>query len=267
MCHSTWSAVMVWLLYGAAQSMDANLHNAPSNCTIVDTTVNSDGDSVVYVSYIIPGEHINRTNILHNTDDSGAYQVNETIPCFYALHDYSYVMETVHANDTGDVIFLIFTIIMCIPFAAGVLAIIFGAVYHTGRGALVVLKGFFQVISETATKVLTMLKTKQEKAHNECDTSASDRLKRNSIFSYFIIPVKNSKLAFGNIVSWLKARFAWNRLNTSQQQDVYSLEDQETFTTRTSSDFSFRSTKKLLSYSKSLRRDISDQNSIKTNSL
>ncbi|KAG2178352.1 hypothetical protein INT44_001502 [Umbelopsis vinacea] len=169
-------------------------------------------------------------------------------------------MEKSHPNDAGNIAFLVFAIIFCAPFVAVVLLL-------TARKAWNVLKPFFQDISETATKVVTMSKIKPEKAHNECDTSSSDSSKRNSISSHLIVPVEYSKSVFGNSISWLKARIAWSRLNTSQQQDAYNLEDQESCTTRASSNYSFRTTKKLLSYSKGLRGDASDQNSIETNSL
>jgi hypothetical protein len=167
----------------------------------------------------------------------------------------------------GTIFELIFAIAVCIPVAIGMLFVLF----LTLKGVITCSSRAWAALAESAgdakAKLISVFKRNPENSQNECDTTTPKRSIGSFIHGYVMAPVTYCKTAFQSAGSWMKAIFTWNKLKTDQSQDAYALEDQGSFTTTASSGFSFRSTKKLLSYSKSQRSDISNVTSVETRSL
>ena len=262
-----WSGGAVYFLYTVTKFIDSSLNYAPTNCTISQAQYTSDDVWDIYVNYSLPGNQVNYNNRLNNFDNNANYNVNQTLPCFYAIHDHSYIMAQAGSIDVGTVFELIFSIAMCIPVAIGVLLILFLIL----KGIITCSSGAWAALAEFAgdakAKLISVFQRNRENSQNECDTTTPKKSIGSFIHGYVMAPVTYCKTAFQYAGSWMKAIFTWNKSKKDQSQDAYALEDQGSFTTRASSGFSFRSTKKLLSYSKSQRSDISNGTSVETRSL
>jgi hypothetical protein len=250
-----WSGGTIYFLYVAAKGLDSSLHYAPTNCTILDISRDSDDMVYMHANYTVPGNDYNYTSFMNNLDDNANYYIHETIPCFYALHDHSYVMAQVGIR-AGIIVMIVFAIIMSIPVAIG-------AVFLLSIPVVIISPSILKLAKSTRA----LFQRNHDDAQDNCNTSAPSRSVGSFIHGYLAVPVVYCKAAFGSTVSWLMARFARNNSNKTQPLDAYALEDQGSIKTRASTGHSFRSTKNLLSHSKSQRSEMSDQSSVETRSL
>lgn len=261
-----WCAGTVYFLYTFANKLDGALHYAPTNCTILQFTYDSDDNLEISVNYTVPSNNFNYTSFMVNIDENKSYLLNSTIPCFYSLHNPSLVMAQPGIT-AGTIIGVVFAIIMCIPVAAGVLLLI-------GVPVILLISSIRKWAKSTAALAGNAMSNMSSSPNSQLDNSQDVRDAYTpaqssilSIFHYYAMkPVGYCKVAFKSTTSWLAARFTWTR-SSKQGKDIYDLEDQGSYTTRASSGYSFKSTKKLLSHSKSQRSEISDQTSVETRSL
>ncbi|KAG2176097.1 hypothetical protein INT44_000576 [Umbelopsis vinacea] len=261
-----WCGGAVYFLYEASKDLDSTLFYAPTNCTPVRFHYDSDDDLYVFANYTVPGNSFNYTTMLNHLDDNAIYSIGHTIPCFYALHDHSYVMAQVGIN-AGTVVMMVFASIFCIPVAALAIFILSVPIFAMRPMISKLAVSSKAIASEAGTKLGTIFKRKPDVSQDNCDTSTPNRSIGSSVHGYLMAPVMYFKAAFGSMASWLKARFTRNDSSKDQLQDAYGLEDQGSLKSRASSGYSFRSNKKLLSHSKSMRSEASDQVSVETRSL
>ncbi|KAH8551676.1 hypothetical protein BGW37DRAFT_491868 [Umbelopsis sp. PMI_123] len=263
----SWSATVCYFMYSLTKSIDTTLNHGSTNCTILDASYDSDDGWGIHVNYTVPGNSYNYTSWLGSTDDKANYHVNDTIPCYYALHDHSYVIASEEPVNGGTIFGLIVVSIFCTPVAIGVLFILFFLATVFVKQVKYALETSSKVVGNAAAKVSSIFKRTPDDTQNESDTSSQHRSIRSCIARYLMVPVTYCKEAFRNMTSWMMKKFTWTKSDLDQSKDAFALEDQESLSTRASSGYSYRSTKKLLSYSKSQRSDISDLVSIETRSL
>ncbi|KAI8579832.1 hypothetical protein K450DRAFT_300032 [Umbelopsis ramanniana AG] len=261
-----WCGGTVYFMYAAAKDLDSSLHYAPTNCTITSMHYDSDNTLYMYANYTLPGNNFNSTAFVNNVDDNANYFVGQTLSCFYALHDHSYLMAQVGVH-AGVVVMMVFSTIMCIPVAIGAVFVLSMPVIIISPMVVKLAKSIKAFACETGVKMSTIFKRKPDNGQDNCGDSTPSRSIGSSVIGYLMLPVNYFKAALGSSASWLKAKFTRNKLGKGQQQDMYDLEDQGSLKSRASSGYSFRSSKKLLSHSKSQRSDMTDQSSVETRSL
>ncbi|CAO3671988.1 unnamed protein product [Umbelopsis ramanniana] len=262
-----WCGGTVYFLYTFANNLDGSLHYAPTNCTILQLSYDSDDNLKIRVNYTVPGNDFNYTSYMVNLDYNKSYQWNSTIPCFYSLHDPTLIMASTGIN-SGTIIGLVVAILLCIPVAVVALflicapVVLLGNLIHKWAKSTKAPAG--NVVSNTASSSNSQPDDNQDSRN----TYTQPQLSIWTVFHYYAMkPVVYCKAASKSTTSWLQARLTWTRSSKKQAQDMYDLEDQGSCTTRASSGYSFKSTKKLLSHSKSQRSDMTDQTSVETQSL
>jgi hypothetical protein len=212
----------IFLLYIFSKDIDGALYHADTNCTILDKWVDGSGGVYIHVNYTLPGNDFNSTEWLQRAVGSCNFQVGETIPCFYSLHDHSYVMASVDIN-----------IFVVIGFTLGILMCIPAAVV-----AYILLNVIVSFISSHLVPTMTM---HPKALSNDVVTQLGPIYEGNPDDKQ-----DNSKPT----VSWLRALFTRNRSRRARPQDMYALEEQNSFISEAGSDYSDGSTTELLSESK-----------------
>jgi hypothetical protein len=262
-----WCGGAVYFLYAFANTLDGSLHYAPTDCTILQATYDSDDNLKIRVNYTVPGNNFNYTSYMVNLDDINFGDWNSTIRCFYSLHDPSLVMAQTGIT-TGTIIGFVFGILMCIPVAAGVLFLICIPVVLFGNLIRKWAKSTKAPAGNAVSNTASSSNSQPGDIQDSRQTYTPPQWSIWSAFHYYAMkPVIYCKAVSKSATSWLEARLTWTRSSKKQAQDEYDLEDQGSCTTRASSGYSFRSTKKLLSYPKSQRSEICDQTSVETQSL
>ena len=217
-----WSGASIYLLYIFSKDLDGALYHADTNCTIIDKWVDSDNGVYIHVNYTLPGNNFNSTRFLQRAVSGDNFQVGEIIPCFYSLHDHSYVMAHVDI-DALTAFGLILAILMCIP-------------------AAIVTYILLNVIVSFISSHLVPTMTMHPKAlSNDVLTQLGPIYKGNS---------DDKQDNSNSTVSWLRALFTWNTSRRARPQDMYALEDQKSLILEAGSDVSVGCTEELLSQSK-----------------
>jgi hypothetical protein len=262
-----WCGGTIYFLYTFANNIDGSLHYDPTNCTILQLTYDSDNNLEILVNYTVPGNDFSYTSYMENLDYNKIYQWNSTIPCFYSLHDPSLVMAQTGIN-AGIIIGIVVAILMCIPVAVVALFLICAPVVLLGNLIREWAKSTKALAGNAVSNTAPGSNGQPGSSQDSRDTYTPPQWSIWNIIHYYAMkPVVYCKAASKSTTSWLGARLTWTRSSKKQAQDMYDLEDQGSCTTRASSGYSFKSTKKLLSHSKSQRSEMSDQTSVETQSL
>ncbi|CAO3671984.1 unnamed protein product [Umbelopsis ramanniana] len=212
----------IYFLYILSKDIDGALYHAGTNCTILDKWVDSDNFVYIHVNYTLPGNDFNTTSFLQRATIGDNFQVGEIIPCFYSLHDHSYIMA--HVDISAVIAFgFIFAILMCIPAAVV---------------AYILLNVIVSFISSHLVPTMTM---HPKALSDDVVTQLGPIYKGNP---------EDKQDNRKSTVSWLRALFTWNRSRRARPQDMYALEDQNSFISEVGSDHSVGSTKELLSQPK-----------------
>lgn len=262
----------VYFLYIVSKFIDVSLNHAPTNCTITQVRYSDDDGWEIYANYTLPGSQVNYNNYLQNPDDNANYNINQILPCFYAIHDHTYITARAGSIGVGTGFEMFFAIAMCIPVAIGVLFVLFLTLKGIKNCSSRAWAALTKSAGDAKTKLISVFKRNRITNQNEFVTTTPKRSIGSFIYGYIMVPITCCKSAFQAAASWMKALSTWNTSKKDQSHDAYALEDQGSFTTRASSGFSFRSTKKLLSYTKSQHSNISngtsiDEASVETRSL
>ncbi|GAB5590085.1 hypothetical protein Unana1_04985 [Umbelopsis nana] len=257
-----------------AITVDGNLHNAPTNCTIVSVHDSDDGWDI-WVTYPVPGHTSNYTSYLSNTDNSGTYFLNQTMACSYSTTHPEVVLINAHGVTGGTIFGLFITSLFTIPVAAVALAFVAGilvVIYRTIR--LIFLKCKYALIDVKVRVTEHMTKTKNTEAFDDrLPNELPDEHKPflSTISGYMVIPLLYCRKITTSGYYWVLGLFQRTRKQKSQPKEVYDLEDQNSQISRaTSAASSYRSTKQLLSSKNHQERDLGDLDdgiSVETRSL
>ncbi|KAI8578167.1 hypothetical protein K450DRAFT_200550 [Umbelopsis ramanniana AG] len=206
-----------------SKTIDANLHNAVTNCTILDPATYSRSKGI-YVNYTIPGSSFNYTQYLHNTDDSKQYFIGHIIPCFYALNDHTYIMAENDINiepiRNGLIVVCIGALILVLIFVCLlVAAVVF--VVHLFK---IELKSAARTINEQVTRITSQLRRKLVTQHLNENTIAKAST-GHSLSNYTNMLLVSCKMGIKATRSWMKTTFAQKRSKSSQFKYSYDVKE------------------------------------------
>lgn len=233
-----WSSMVIYFLYSVSLGIDRTIHVTPTNCTILDTQMTSDGWAI-HVNYTVPDRSTPYISLLDATNSNDIFKVNQTLTCYYSTHYAQYVVQSPQSVNGGTIFGLLIICAMSIPVAAAAgfillviltqLSFLLMFIYRQCKEAMIKMK-----------EKLASITAKKSSTENESDTSIQNTTIWNTIVSYLVAPVNYCKKVIGGTVARAKAR----------PKEVYDLEDQVTRNSEISSRNSYSSTKGLLSSSK-----------------
>lgn len=240
-------ATICYFIYTYSRTIDAYLHNAPTNCTILDPATYGSSKSGIYVNYTIP-ENINYTmQYLQNTDDTKSYYIGHIIPCFYALHDHTYIMAEKDFDIHHAVTALILVCIGAVLPTILLILLVLGAVIVIGE----LLKKGLQKVIGTIDELVTKSISRVRGTHvfpAETDIPKSKNSTRDSSNCYSLMSIARWKMGIRAITLWLKAKFTQRKSNESQDGNFCNAQEIGADKTKAGSDYSFESIEMLPPY-------------------
>ncbi|KAI8578170.1 hypothetical protein K450DRAFT_248444 [Umbelopsis ramanniana AG] len=225
---TVWAAGSFYFLYSTATTVDNILQRAPTNCTVISVMAASK-DWNIHVTYPVPGQPDNFTALLGNTNANDMYTLNQTLSCFYSIHDYH---EVVQFDDGLSVVYIVLLMMACVAGAIGLVGLLYAMVM-----AINFLLIFFEVILWIGGTVVNYVLEKIDPflkyiaKPQEESTSATQKRSIFTTASYYLtIPAKYYQVAVGGIRIWIQAR-------KSQPMDAYDMEEQATLIAHGHSDY------------------------------
>lgn len=239
-----------YFLYKFSRTIDAYLHNAPTNCTILDPATYGSSMLGIYVDYTIP-ENINYTmQYLQNIDDKKSYIIGHIIPCFYALNDHTYIMAENDFDIQPTTTSLILVCISAILPTLVLICLLVASVILIGQWLKMRLENAVRTIHELVTEDISLVKGKHV-SPTENDIPISKNSTWTSLSRYSLMLMASCKMGIGATTLWVKAKFTQKKSDEPQYENVCDVEEKGNHKTRTSSDYSFESIEMLPPYSKS----------------
>jgi hypothetical protein len=233
-----WSSMVIYFLYSVCLGIDKTLHVAPTNCTILDTQMTSDGWAI-HVNYTVPDRSTPYISLLDGTNSNDIFKVNQTLTCYYSTHYAQYVVQSPQSVNGGTIFGLLILCAMSIPVAVAAGFVLLAILTQLSFLLMFIYRQCKAVVIKMKEK-LASITAKKSSIENESDNSIQKTTTWKTIVSYLVAPVNYCKKVIGGTLARAKAK----------PKEVYDLEDQVTRNSEISSRDSYRSIKGLLSSSK-----------------